>query len=543
MIALLGLAAPAALAAQLQLTVDDNEVAVGDVVQVQLQVVDGQLRGVPELPSDRGLQVRFRGQSQSTVVVNFETTRLVRYSFEAVAVAPGRWTLGPVDVVVDGEPLSAGPVSIEVREEPAGDDEPASVEGSLSATEPWEGQLLVHRLRFTHKEEVGNLRWTPPETPGLIAEPGVEGVQREGAEVIEGVRQGFVEILTPLRAAAAGAGTASPAVVSADMAEAADPRTGRRRVDLFGRARAVTRRFATRPIPYVVRPLPVEGRQTDFSGIVGQVEVSSSLSADRAALGDSLTWTVEVLSTGALTDLRLPPVPADAGLRVYDDAPELRVEVLPEGVRTRAILRRALVPEREGALTVPAIELAHFDPATGAYARAAAAALRLEVLPGDGGGELASFGGPAPTAGGVEALGEDILPAPGGAEISDHRLSAAWGWLLGPPGLAGLGLAAVGVRGRLRRRGDDPWDSLRAELRGAPAEGPEALAAWDRGLRGAVGLRLGVAPPLVDRAAVARLGDGAAALWADLEAARYGGRPAGDLGRRVAAFVERRGLA
>jgi hypothetical protein len=199
MIALLGLAAPAALAAQLQLTVDDNEVAVGDVVQVQLQVVDGQLRGVPELPSDRGLQVRFRGQSQSTVVVNFETTRLVRYSFEAVAVAPGRWTLGPVDVVVDGEPLSAGPVSIEVREEPAGDDEPASVEGSLSATEPWEGQLLVHRLSRLRGRDL--MRGLNVYVDSPMAVHGIESLYRHpeylAPELTAAVRSGGAPLWFP----------------------------------------------------------------------------------------------------------------------------------------------------------------------------------------------------------------------------------------------------------------------------------------------------------------------------------------------------------
>ncbi len=530
---------PAALAAQLQLTIADDTLTVGQTVDVQLQLVDGQHRGVPPLSGGRGVKLSFRGQGQSTVVRNFQSTRIVRYSYQLIAVEPGQWQVGPVELEVDGERLIAGPIVVTVDEAEAAADTPTSVEAVLSDTAPYEGEVVVHRLVFRHQDGVHNLRLTPSETPGFIPEPTAEAEQRERTDVENGVRTGVIEIFSPLRAVAAGDHSISPAVVSADVPEAPDPRTGRRRVDLFGRARTQTQRLATRPIPVAVRPLPRAGRPADFSGLVGDFEITARPSARTVSLGDTLTLEVVVEGTGTLAGLALPKLEDDVGVRVYDDAPELSTAVGPTGLRSRAVLRRALVPEAEGPLTLPPISLAVFDPGAGAYRRIETAPVSLQVLAGDAGGDLASFAdGEAEAGAEVGALGDDILPAPGGVTVGDRSLAGVLPLAVGLPLVPALGLAGLGLVALRGRRGPDPWAALKARLAALPDAPAARLGALEAIFREAAGLRLGVGAPAVDAAALAPLGAGAVALFQALAAARYGGGASADLEARVRSFVD-----
>lgn len=528
----------AALGASAELSVADNTLAVGQTVELQLQLVDGRLRGVPQVPAEEGLKLQYRGQGQSTVVRNFETTRIVRYSYQLIAVQPGHWTIGPVTLQVDGEPVTAGPIVITVEEAREQDDRPVEVEAVLSDTEPFEGEVVVHRLVFRHREEVSNLRLSPSETPGFIAEPTAEADQTERTLNDNGVRTGVIEVLSPLRAVAAGPQTVSPAVVSADVPEDPDPRTGRRRVDLFGRARTKTQRLATRPIPVTVRPLPSEGRPAGFSGLVGDFEIRARPSARTVSLGDTLTLEVVVEGWGSLAGLSLPGLPDDAGFRVYDDAPELTAKVTAEGLRSRAVLRRALVPEAEGERTLPPIELVAFDPGTEAYTALATPPLSIQVLAGDPGGELASFAdGDAEQGAEVGALGDDILPAPGGATVGDRSLSGVLPLAVGLPLVPALGLLGLGLLGWRERRAPDPWAELRGRLAALPPEPGARLSALEGIFREAAGLRLGMPGPAVSEDTLQPLGAEAVALFRALSAARYGGGADADLTSRVTHFV------
>lgn len=528
----------AALAAQLQMTVQDDTLHVGQAVELQVQLVDGSHRGVPQVDAGRGLQVKFSGQGQSTVIRNFQTTRIVRYSYELVAVEAGEWQIGPVELTVDGDRISAGPIRVTVEDTPKQKDAPAEIEAVLSNTRPYEGEVVVHHLVFRHRDEVHNLRLTPAETPGFIPEPSVDATQTESTVVDNGVRTGVIEMLTPLRAVSAGAHTISPAVISADVPEAADPRTGRRRVDMFGRARTRTQRLATRPVPVTVQPLPRDGRPAGFSGLVGKFSIRARPSARQLALGETLTLEIVVEGLGSLAGFQLPKSSGEDGFRIYDDAPEVRAEVSSAGLRSRAVLRRALVPEREGTLTLDPIELSVFDPSTGAYTTVSTSAIAIKVLAGDAGGKVASFsdadGG---TGSEVGALGDDILPAPGAVTVSDHSLAGVLPWVVGAPVVPALGLLGLGFTGLVSRREPDPWAVLRQRLAALPTEPAARLSALESIFRDAAALRLGISGPAVDLAALGPLGDDTLALFKALNAARYGGGGDADLTARVVAFV------
>lgn len=521
------LAAPRpAWAAELRVALDRPSLAVGDLVALRVQLIDGRPRGVPDVPVGDGLSARFRGQSQETVMVNFQTTRIITYTYGLSATAEGTWTIGPIEVEVDGRMLRAEALTVTVTGAPAGEEARAAVRASLSDASPFVGELLHYTLVFEHEGEAYNPRWTPPELRGFSQLTGTDPEQTEAQLVRDGKQRTITEIRLPLVASAPGAQNIDPAVLTADMPVSADARTGRRAVDLFGRERTRTETFATKKLAATVRPLP-EPRPPAFSGLVGSFALEASQLPVSVELGGTLTWELRLVGRGSLVGFRLPAAPADGNFRVYDDAPAVRTRWERGGLESEALFRRALVPEAAGGLTVPGVELVVFDPELEQYVTLKAAGQAITVTPGADGGEVQRFGAPPAAGGGVvDALGDDILPAPAAASLGDRSLAGALPLLVGLPALPLLGLLGVELRRLIGRRGPPRAVDPLARLAALPAEPAARLAGLEQLFREVCAARLGVAAPALDRAQVSTLGPEAAALYAALEAARYGGAAA-----------------
>jgi hypothetical protein len=528
---------PAALAARLELALDTPTLQPGQTVALQVQLVDGQARGLPDLEVPDGVDARYSGQATSTVVVNFDTTRIVRYTYALTAGAPGTYALGPARMIVDGRPLESNVVEVTVAprdpEAPTG----SGVSATLSDDTPYLGQVVLFEAEYRRVEQVLDARWTLPEFDGFIDEKTVEGTRKEYATTLEGQQVVVEEITLPLVAVGEGRRAIGRAGVTAQIPVRRRPRS--RRDMFFERTEVRTETWTSEPMEVTVQPLPEQGRPADFGGLVGRFSVKATPSSRSVALGESVTVEVRVEGDGTLSGFTLPPLPDDAGLRAYDDEPERAASLAGGRFRTVATFRRAIVPEQEGQLVVPPVRITSFDPVAGAYITVESDPIPLDVRPGEGAGTVTSYaGGDADQRRDVEALGDDILPAPGDASVRDRTLSAALPLALGLPAVPALVLAGLLLSGRRREAGPDPRAALRADLAALPAEPRARLQALERIFRAAAALRLGVPAPGLDRAAVAPLGPDADRLYGDLDAARYGGGADADLEARVRTFAE-----
>jgi hypothetical protein len=118
-----------------------------------------------------------------------------------------------------------------------------------------------------------------------------------------------------------------------------------------------------------VLPLPTEGRPKDFSGAVGDFQVSSDISPARAAAGDPLTLRLHV--TGAGNFDRVDPsmldhldnwktYPAKSSFTPSDSV----------GYRGEKVFEQPLIAARTGEQSIPGLELSYFNPGTRHYERA-----------------------------------------------------------------------------------------------------------------------------------------------------------------------------
>ena len=532
------LAVAPALAADLAASLPVSELTVGQTVELEVQLTDGEANGLPDVPHGPGLAVAFQAQGQSVVSVNFQTTRIVRYTYTVTALSEGIHQLGPITQAVRGGTLRVEAARVKVAPRSAAQRASHDLTVSLSDDHPFVGEVIAYHLQYRRTQDIHGRSFELPDFDGFLQDKSVEPQGRE-TQVEEGGQLATVEeFWVPLVATGLGPRQISPALLTLQIPEAR-PRRDRRFDPFFDRTPVRTERLASDSLRPTVRPLPEAGRPADFSGLVGTFSLEVQPSTRQVPLGGSVTVEVVLTGSGALSGYALPALPPDSGLRAYDDSPETTVRLQGGRYVARMTQKRAVVPEREGTLTLPPVSLSVFDPEREAYVRLRSDPVELTVLPGDAGGEVASFGGDAPDPRqDVAALGDDILPAPGDVAVRDRSLAAVWPIAMGMAALPLLAFAGLRVQRQTQSRPEDPKAALRARLGSLPSNPTDRLAALELLFREAAGIRLGAPAPGIDKAHVATLGPDAARLYADLDAARYGGLSVADLEPRVRAFVE-----
>ncbi|MES2639134.1 MAG: BatD family protein [Myxococcota bacterium] len=524
----------AAFAAQVVLQLESNEVREGQAVPLELVVIDAVPRAVPRLDVPDGLQVVYRSQSQQRQIINFQSTSSTTFSYTLTAVRAGEYALGPVTVPTDAGELSTAPLRVRVAPRASGGAE--ALTGDIGVDHVWVGQVLVYHLRFQTEKNVVSGRWTPPAPSGFTAEPTVEPVTSEYRLEQDGKPLSIQELYFPLRASAPGKWTIPGGVLQAQYA--VTDKSSRRRnspfegIGAFGNVRYEV--YSAAPIDVEVRAVPVEGRPADATELVGRYTIAAKASDGKARVGDTVTVEVVIEGDGVLAGFSLPPL-AGSDFRVYDDQPVVESRIEDGKYRAKATFKRAIVPQAPGAIEVPPIEIAYFDPVEGAWARMSTEPIRLDV-----GGEATPAAlttwdeGVAPS---VDSLGEDILPVRTDVRLA-RPVPRPLAFALLAPGAALLllqGLLAFRVRKPRIQERVLAFDDL-------PADGEARLAGVERIFRERVARRLCLAPEALRREDLAALGpvaDEAEIIYRALERRRYGGQDTSVSEERIRALVER----
>ena len=116
-----------------------------------------------------------------------------------------------------------------------------------------------------------------------------------------------------------------------------------------------------------VQPLP-PGKPAGFDpGNVGQWSLSATVDPLNVAVGQPVTLHLVATGRGNVRDLRLPKLPAIAGLRSYDATTTDKETIENGAVTGTRTVEQLLVPERTGLVEIPALTMDIFDPAQKQY--------------------------------------------------------------------------------------------------------------------------------------------------------------------------------
>lgn len=529
-----------AVAARVELGLDSSQLVLGQRTELRLTVVDGVPRGTPSGSVPAGLGLEFRHQSTQQTSINFRVTHTVIFHYELAAEAEGEYLVGPFTVDVEGVPLQSNVVRVRVGPRESMESGATMVaDQSFGADEVWEGQVVLYRYRLRTRVQVMDPQWSLQGFDGLDRPRDGEPVRSRYVLQDEHGAIAVDETTVPFVAVEVGEHVQPAAVVRVPVAEARDPHA----FDPFGLMTPVRNDVLTaEAVTLTVRARPPE--PDGFSGLVGEVELTSAVERTDVAVGDAVELTVTVRGDVRLDGFDGPEVAAPDGLRAYPSAPAVGGGIQDGAYRSEGRYTWVLVPTQAGHMVVPPLQLVVFSPEAGRYVTLSAPGATLDVAPGEAtDAALCSceeVSAPV-TPEDQGFVDQDVAPAravgPGYVAPVDRFLPA----LLGLAAAPGLGVLALTVVGRVRKRFTPatavPLTPLQ-RVCDLPSEPSARLAVLDGALTDAL---LHATGATERRDAIARLpvGSTVPAVVADLDRTRFGGEALNpDLEARVVAAVE-----
>jgi hypothetical protein len=127
--------------------------------------------------------------------------------------------------------------------------------------------------------------------------------------------------------------------------------------------------IASPPSQLKVLPLPTQGQPKDFSGAVGDFQVSSDISPARAAAGDPLTLRLHVRGVGNFDRVDSPMFDRLDRWKTYP----AKSSFTPSdavGYKGEKVFEQPLIAAQPGEQTIPGLEFSYFNPNTQHYERA-----------------------------------------------------------------------------------------------------------------------------------------------------------------------------
>ena len=131
-----------------------------------------------------------------------------------------------------------------------------------------------------------------------------------------------------------------------------------------------------------VLPLPLPKPQ-NFSGGVGQFQVTAELISPQPRTNDIGTLRITVTGTGNLKLIKAPIILFPKDFDSYPAKVTDNVQITPEGITGNMQFDYNFVPKEVGNYTIPPVQLVYFAPNQKRYATAQTSPIALQILKGE----------------------------------------------------------------------------------------------------------------------------------------------------------------
>ena len=143
----------------------------------------------------------------------------------------------------------------------------------------------------------------------------------------------------------------------------------------YGQAYEFTK--ASARVEVKVKPLPVEGRPSDFTGAVGQFEVQASADNPQVPVNQPLSIKVRFEGAGNAKVIELPAIQWPPTLEQYDTKSQSKFFKNGRSFKEFEIL---VIPRQQGEVEIPSFGVSMFDPAAKKYYSRTTQALKIKVV-------------------------------------------------------------------------------------------------------------------------------------------------------------------
>ncbi len=240
--------------------------------------------------------------------------------------------------------------------------------------------------------------------------------------------------------------------------------------DLFfggaAQVKEVPTRLSTPVVRIRVKELP-QPQPADFSGAVGQFQLTGVISGDRFPAHSAGSISLRLTGTGNFPLIEAPQIDLPVAFEQFDTKTTERLASTLRGTTGERTYEYPFIARAEGTYEIPAVGFSYFDPATGRYDRLTTEAFHVEIVRGEGGSGSGLGMVSGVTKEDLKLLGSDIRFIRMGDPhlVRQGRVFLwSWGWFLAAIGLAAL---FVGLLFYLQHRIRERADIVRVKTRKA----------------------------------------------------------------------------
>ncbi|MDH0746728.1 BatD family protein [Pseudomonas sp. GD03842] len=346
----------------LQASVDRTRVNTGETVELTLESDDATLFGKPDMSAlEADFEVRDTRQLNSLTTLEGNVHATTRWLITLMPRHSGSIEIPPLKL---GQ-LTSQPITLQVVEASGQAQEqqlaPVFMEASLDQDTVYVQAQAVLTVRIYHSVSLfDDSNLTPLQLPDVRIEK--LGDTRTYEKQINGIRHGVIEMRYALYPQQSGELTIPSQAFSATMVQDIPEQGEATRQPAMATSPKPGKliRVTSDPLSLKVKPQPVHYPANTPWLPARSISLSENWNPDPAhtQIGDSLTRTL-VMTAEGLSSAQLPPLPATdvSALRRYPDQPQLSNQVNERGLVGSREEREALVPNRPGAIDIPAVDV------------------------------------------------------------------------------------------------------------------------------------------------------------------------------------------
>jgi hypothetical protein len=316
--------------------------------------------------------------------INGKSSATKTFTYTLIPSKTGTFDVGGASVVVDGQTFTSNPVKVEVvsgtaspqpsqsapSEETSGSNgnDNIFIRTTVDNKQPYAGQQITLTFELYNRLTLwGDTEYDPPSTTGFWAIDLPK--QTPSSKTVNNRMYQYTAVKTALFPTMSGNLTIGPASL----------------VYSSGGFFTVqqTRKLSTKPIVVKVRPLPDEGKPSDFKGAVGDFKITAEADKKEVKAGDIITLTVRISGEGNLDVLTEITSPDLSAFKTYD--PKITPKTATTGftVGGSKIFEYMLMPKFPGVVTLQPFSLSYFSPRDKKYYTVSTNPFTFRVTPGD----------------------------------------------------------------------------------------------------------------------------------------------------------------
>ncbi len=128
-----------------------------------------------------------------------------------------------------------------------------------------------------------------------------------------------------------------------------------------------------------IKPLPMEGKPSNFTGAVGNFSFKSSLSEDSINTNETVSLAVQLSGEGNLPLFKIPNLKTPPDIEAYEPKTSDKLNYYSSGINGKKEDQYILIPRHKGSYTIPGLQFSYFDPKKKKYIHLESPSYALKV--------------------------------------------------------------------------------------------------------------------------------------------------------------------